>query len=74
VDLLPVVWQTLVKLDLSTPKIDPASARVVGSISLVEKESFGKRLKGTMGKNIQWKREDLKKKKFRRKYEHRIDN
>jgi hypothetical protein len=74
VDLLPVVWQTLAKLDMPTPKIDPSSARVEGTISLVEKESFIKRFRGTMGKNIVWKREDLKKKRFHRRYKHRIED
>jgi hypothetical protein len=45
VDLLTVVWQTFVKLDLSTPKINPSSAKVEGTVSLVDEESFLERFR-----------------------------
>lgn len=74
VELLPVVWQTFSKLDLPTPEIDPSSAKVEGTVSLMEKESFRERFRGTMGKDIIWKREDLKKKRFRRRFKDRIED
>lgn len=74
VDLLPVVWQTFSKLELPSPVIDPASAKVEGAVSLIETQSFWQRLRGTMGKNICWKREDLKKKRFHRRFKDRIED
>ena len=38
------------------PKIDPISAAASDSfISITESESFWKRMRGTMGKHIDWK-------------------
>lgn len=74
IDLLPVVWQTLSKLEMPTPVIDPSSAKVAGTVSLLERQTFFQRLRGTMGKNICWQREDLKKKRYRRRYKDRIED
>lgn len=68
IDLLPVIYDTLSKQAPIDPKIDPSSAKVEDFVSIKERESFSKRLKGTMGKNVDWKEEDLKTKRLKRKY------
>lgn len=56
IDMVPVVWDTRKgNLGLSTPTIDPTSARVDPFISILDRESFWKRLGGTMGKQVDWK-------------------
>ncbi|MBK6774438.1 MAG: hypothetical protein IPG74_00845 [Flavobacteriales bacterium] len=55
VDMIPVVWDTRSgNLGLSTPTIDPGTARVDSFVSILERESFWKRLGGTMGKQVDW--------------------
>lgn len=71
--LIPILYDTLLKYDYPTPLIDPVTAKEENFVSIVERESFGKRLKGTMGQNIQWQEEDLKTKHLRRKYSDRIE-
>lgn len=58
IDIIPVVWDTRKgPLNLSDPVIDPASARVHGTfISILEREKFWKRFRGTIGKNVDWNR------------------
>lgn len=73
IDYLPIVYDTLNTLDLSEPKIDATTAINSEFVSIVERESFGKRLKGTMGQNIRWQEEDLKSKRLRKKYGDRIE-
>lgn len=72
--LIPIVYDTLSQYDYGTPTIDPSSAKVENFVSIVDRESFGKRLKGTMGQNIRWQEEDLKTKHLRKKYGDRIEN
>lgn len=72
--LIPIIEDTLIQHPVPTPKIDPSSAMVEGFVSIVERESFGKRLKGTMGQNIRWQEEDLKTKRLKKKYGDRITN
>ena len=52
---LPFVTDTLAVYNHLDPKIDPAPAKDYKFISITERESFWKRLKGTMGKDIKWK-------------------
>jgi len=73
IDFLPIVFDTLKMQDQTTPKIDPTTAKVEHFVSIKERESFGKRLKGTMGQNICWQEEDLKTKRLYRKYKDRLD-
>lgn len=73
IDFLPIVYDTLNSLDLTEPKIDATTAINAEFMSIVERESFGKRLKGTMGQNIRWQEEDLKTKRLRKKYGDRIE-
>lgn len=73
IDYLPIVHDTLNTLDSTEPKIDATSAINSEFVSIVERESFGKRLKGTMGQNIRWQEEDLKTKRLRKKYGDRIE-
>jgi uncharacterized SAM-binding protein YcdF (DUF218 family) len=72
VALLPIVIDTLRTLDQTEPMIDPSSARVEGFVKLSDREGFLKRFRGTIGKNIVWHAEDLKKKKYIGKFKNRI--
>lgn len=71
--LLPILSDTLEQQDLTEPSIEPESAKKEPFVSIVERESFFKRLKGTFGQNIRWKEEDLKTKRLRKKYGDRIE-
>ena len=74
ITLIPLIYDTLSLYTVETPIIDPSSAKVENFVSIEERESFGKRLKGTMGQNIKWQEEDLKSKHLRKKYGNRIEN
>lgn len=56
IDIIPVVWDTRKgPLNLSDPTIDPSSALVTGTfVSILEREKFWKRFRGTLGKNVDW--------------------
>lgn len=73
IKLLPIVFDSLDYKNIPDPKINPISARVDNFISIKERESFFKRLKGTFGQNIQWQEEDLKTKHQKKKYADRIE-
>ena len=68
----PIVFDTLEKLKMDVPSIDTMKFRQNDFTSLVERETFFERLGGTFGKNIQWHKEDLRKRKHFRRYEGRI--
>jgi uncharacterized SAM-binding protein YcdF (DUF218 family) len=72
VALLPTVIDTLKVLNLYEPTIDPGSAIKADFVKLSERENFFQRFKGTMGKYIIWHEEDLKKKKYRRRFKDRM--
>jgi uncharacterized SAM-binding protein YcdF (DUF218 family) len=72
IGLLPTVIDTLRILDKYEPKIDPKPAMKAGFVKLSEREGFFKRFRGTIGKYIVWHEEDLKKKRFRRRYKNRM--
>lgn len=65
VKILPILFDTVLVMDKSEPKIDPSVARTDDSsfVPLKKREGFFKRIKGTMGKNINYTEED----KLRRK-------
>ena len=69
---LPVIVDTLMVLNLYEPKTDTRNCKQEGFVKLSDKENFFKRFRGTMGKNIQWHEEDLKKSKYKKKYKDRI--
>lgn len=69
---LPTVIDTLKVLDKYEPVIDPKPALVNNFVKLSDRENFFQRFKGTMGKYIIWHEEDLKKKRFRRRFKHRM--
>lgn len=73
IKLLPIVYDTLDYKNFPDPLINPAPAKVENFVSIKERESFIKRLKGTFGQNIQWQEEDLKTKHQKRKYADRIE-
>ena len=50
--LLPLNFDTMRTYDKIEPKIDPSSAFDSNFVSIIERESFFKRLNGTRGKNI----------------------
>lgn len=52
--LLPIQYDSIVTIKLLEPIIDPSAAKVdsLTFVSLKKRESFFKRLRGTMGKNI----------------------
>ena len=56
IDIIPVVWDTRKgPLNLFDPVIDPSSAQVTGTfVSILEREKFWKRFRGTLGKNVNW--------------------
>lgn len=74
IKLIPIIFDSLGKIDVQGINIDPSSAKKKDFISIKERESFFKRLKGTFGQNIQWKEEDLKTKRLKKKYADRIEN
>jgi len=57
IDILPYVFDTLRKYNHLQPDIDPKSAKYKKENfrSIDERENFFKRLKGTLGRNIDWK-------------------
>jgi len=67
INLLPILMDTLFKLDRTEPQINPNTAKIDNFISITESESLFKRLSGTFGKQIIWKEEDLKKKRLKKK-------
>lgn len=60
IKLLPMLLDTVLIMDGAEPKIDPESAKMSDSTfnSLKKREGFFKRLRGTMGKNIEYTEED----------------
>lgn len=68
IDLIPIVFDTIGKIDKYEPEIDPTSAKQTNFVSIKKRESFFKRFRGTLGKQIKWKNEELPNDKLRRKY------
>jgi len=54
---IPIVFDTLKKINMTDPVIKDSTALVSDFISLTERESFWKRWKGTLGKNINYNEE-----------------
>ena len=66
IGFLPIIFDTLGTIDLSTPMIDPKTAFVEDFQAITERENGFVRFQGTMGKYIEYKEEDdpkLKRKK-----------
>lgn len=74
IKLMPIIFDSIDYQKIPHPKINPKSAKVDDFVSIKERETFLKRLKGTFGQNIQWQEEDLKTKHQRKKYADRIEN
>jgi len=70
--LLPIVVDTLRILDMPEPKIEVNNTIQANFVRLSDRESFFQRFRGTMGSYIIWHEEDLKKKKYRRRYKQRM--
>lgn len=73
VNYLPIILDTLKKLDQTEPVINPIQAKVENFIALPKKQSFYKRLKGTFGAYIIWNENDLKKKRYKKNYKKRAE-
>lgn len=71
VGLLPVVFKDLKNMDAPMPKIDASDALVDDFVSITDSETFSERINGTLGNNIRWKEEDLKKKRQRKRQQKR---
>lgn len=71
-DLLPALYDTLRTLESAEPCIDPSSAYNPNFVSITERQNLLIRLRGTFGKYILWHEEDLKKKKFKRRFKKRM--
>lgn len=52
VDFIPIVFDTLSQIEKTDPEIDPSSAYVENFVPLPERVGFFKRLRGTLGYNI----------------------
>jgi uncharacterized SAM-binding protein YcdF (DUF218 family) len=66
IGFLPIVFDTLGTMDLTTPTIDPTTAYVEDFQAITERENGLVRFQGTMGKYIEYEAEDdpkLKRKK-----------
>lgn len=64
IKLLPILYDTVYVMKVNEPVIDPASAKADSSFKpLNKRESFFKRLRGTMGGNINYTAEDKERKK-----------
>lgn len=72
VKLLPIVFDTLKLQNRDEPDIDASAAIKENYVSIIARESLYKRLRGTFGKNIIWNEEDLKKKRFKKKFRKRM--
>ena len=72
INFLPMVIDTLKTFSMEEPAIDPKPAIQEGFVKLSDRENFFERFRGTLGKNIKWHEEDLKKKKFKRRYRENI--
>ncbi|HKR06836.1 MAG TPA: YdcF family protein [Bacteroidia bacterium] len=72
IKLLPIVYDTLRANEIQEPVIDASPAIRENFVSIVERQSLYHRIRGTFGKYIKWHSEDLKKKRFKRRYKDRI--
>lgn len=72
IDFLPMVVDSVSKLSTFEPEIDPKSTIKKDFIKLSDRENFFQRFRGTLGMNIRWYEDDLKKNKFKRRYRERI--
>jgi hypothetical protein len=71
---LPIVINTFKTFTVTEPVINKSIAYDSNFVSLLQRETFFERFKGTLGKKIIWCEKDLKKNKFRKKYKHRTLN
>ena len=72
VTFLPAQFDALRTLNMEEPCIDPSSAYNPNFISIIQRQSIFTRIRGTFGKHIIWNEEDLKKKRFRRRFKKRM--
>lgn len=68
IDLIPFTTDLLGNSNYPEPSINPEVAMVKNFVSIKERESFFKRLKGTLGKQIIYYEEDLPNERMRKKF------
>jgi len=54
VDIIPMVQDSIAIMDQRTPEIDPSSAFRKEFVSIVDRQTFWQRFRGTLGKDIDW--------------------
>jgi len=54
VDIIPMVKDSILNMDQRTPEIDPSSAFRKDFVSIVDRQTFWQRFRGTLGKDIIW--------------------
>lgn len=68
---LPIVFDTIRTIDNTTPRIDFSVAYRENHVPLAERKTFLKRLRGTLGMNINWryhKYDERRKRKLRKQF------
>ena len=68
ISIIPAVFDSLMTLDRFEPAINPESAISSMFISIEDRENLIQRLKGTLGQQINWNIEDVRKKKFQNRF------
>lgn len=58
IDFIPAVFKTVGTMEMKDWDIQPESAKAIKFVALPERESFWKRFRGTLGKNIRYVPED----------------
>lgn len=58
IDFIPAVFKTVGTIEMKDWEIEPEMARADNFVALPERESFWKRFRGTLGKNIRYVPED----------------
>lgn len=61
--ILPFVQEKLKDLNHLNPEIDPRSAYVDAFVPITERQGFWKRLRGTLGKHLEWEQQSPRKMK-----------
>ena len=57
VDIIPMVADSIRNMDQRTPEIDPSSAFRTEFVSIMDRQTFWQRFRGTLGKDIDWAEE-----------------
>jgi uncharacterized SAM-binding protein YcdF (DUF218 family) len=69
---LPVIYDSISTLNDPEPEVNLKDAKVANFMPLQERHGMFNRIAGTLGKHIVWHEDDLKKKKFQRRFKNRM--